>query len=458
MIGGGPAGLTAAFALTRRGVHVTVLESRPWLGGRTRTDEVDGYRVDAAAQLFGSMYTRFRHVLRAAGGEGEVIRSPGRDAMIRGGRVHEVVYGSIPSMLVSGAVPIGTKIRLGATYLPFLHRHGPALQMHALERAAAAGLDGESIAAWGAREMGKDFVEYLVAPLLAAYYGVTPEETSAGLYHALAHSGMEVEVLAMHGGAGRLVELLAERVREGGGEVRTGTPVARLDVRDDGVRVELEAPLPPGGAGDPERSRTLAAGGEIAERFDGAVLAVPPGSARVLLGGASPAIEEWLAGVRQRPAVTVALLLDRPVGERYFGLAFPRGEAAVVSSLCVEESKGAGLVPPGRGLVVAFLSPPAAARLLDADATSIYDAVVADAARVWPWLAAHVTRAKVYRWKEGATVFHPGYLHHLGRARSGPGEGRLAIAGDFLHSPTVEGAVLSGERAAERLLERLRPG
>lgn len=461
MIGGGPAGLTAAFALTRRGMRVTVLEARPSLGGRTRTDEIEGYRIDAATQLFGSMYTRFLGVLRAAGGEREMIRSPGRDAMLRGGRVHEVVYGSIPSMLVSGAVPIGTKIRLGATYLPFLHRNAPALDMHALERAAAAGLDAESIGAWGAREMGKDFVDYLVAPLLAAYYGVAPEETSAGLYHALAHSGMEVEVLAMRGGAGRFVELLAERVREGGGEIRTGASVARVEERPDGVVVEVGSQPPSAGAVDAHRIGAAGGGAEPAgsgETFDAAVVAVPAGAARRILAGGPAPMTEWLTGVRQRPAMTLALLLDRPVGERYFGLAFPRGEASVVSSLCVEESKGADLVPHGRGLLVALLSPPAAAQLLDADSAAIYDAVVADVRRVFPWIASHVTRAKVYRWEEGVPVFRPGYLQHLGRSRSGLGEGRVALAGDYLHAPTVEGAVLSGERAAGRLLEHLGAG
>lgn len=436
VVGAGVAGFAAAHRLQRSGASVVVLEARPWIGGRTRTDEVDGFRVDAGVQLFGSMYREFLRLLREAGGGDLLVRAPGRDALWRDGRIHEVVYGSVTSMLASGALPFRTKMRMGTVYLPFLTRHADALDIRTPERAADAGLDGESIAAWGERELGRDFVEYLAYPLLAAYFGVTPEETGAPLYHMLARGGMNVEVFALRGGASGFCETLAAQLRRGGGEVRTETRVARVEPEAGGVRISGEG---------------------WTEEYDGAVLALGAPSTRALLAGSAPGLEAWLEGVRFRSTVSLALLLDRPVGAPYFGLSLPRGEFRVLSSVCVEENKSAGLVPEGRGLLVAFPTPEAGVRFLDRDPQRVVDAALPELERVFPGVERSVQRAKVYRWPEWNAVFGPGFLRHLRTFRSGAveGEGPVALAGDFLHAPGVEGAVISGEGAAERLLHRL---
>lgn len=437
VIGAGASGLAAAHALQRAGAAVTLLEASPWVGGRARTETVDGYRVDTGAQLYASMYSRVFGLLEEIGRSEELVRSPGLDALWRDGDAHAVSFGSVASMITSGALGMRLKLRLGATYLPFLTRHASALHLHAPERAAAAGLDVESIAAWGEREMGREFVDSLVYPQLATYYGTLPGETSEGFYHQLARHGTDVRLFAMRGGAGRLCEILAERLRAAGGDVRLGMPVASVKPRGAGVVV---------------------AGEGWEEAGAGAVLAVPAPTARALLGQPGTPLDDWLAGVRFRPSLTVALLLDRPVGVRYFGLSFARGESEALSALCIEENKGPGLVPEGRGLAVAFVRPESVSALIEADGRAVFDAILPDLERAFPRLGGHVTRVRVYRWPEGSAVFYPGYLGRLGAYRGGAaeGEGPIALAGDYLVSPTIEGAVASGASAAERLLSRLR--
>jgi oxygen-dependent protoporphyrinogen oxidase len=437
VIGAGASGLAAAHALRRAGVAVTLLEASQWVGGRTRTERVDGYAVDTGAQLYASMYSRVIGLLEELGRSEELVRSPGLDALWRDGEAHAVSFGSVASMITSGALGMRLKLRLGATYLPFLTRHASALDLHALERAAAAGLDAESIASWGEREMGREFVDSLVHPQLATYYGTLPGETSAGFYHQLARHGTDVRLYAMRGGAGRLCEILADRLRAAGGEVRLGTPVTSVERRGAGVAV--------GGEGWEEEAAA-------------AVLAVPAPAARALLGHPGTPLDDWLAGVRFRPALTLALLLDRPVGVRYFGLSFARGESAVLAALCVEENKGPGLVPEGRGLAVAFVRPESVPGLIEAEGRAVFDAIRPDLERAFPHLVRHVTGVRVHRWPEGSAVFYPGYLGRLGTFREGrvEGDGPIALAGDYLVSPTIEGAVTSGTRAAERLLARLR--
>jgi len=52
IIGGGPAGLTAAYELTKLDLHPTVLEKRDRVGGISRTENADGYYFDMGGHRF----------------------------------------------------------------------------------------------------------------------------------------------------------------------------------------------------------------------------------------------------------------------------------------------------------------------------------------------------------------------------------------------------------------------
>jgi oxygen-dependent protoporphyrinogen oxidase len=436
--GAGPAGLAAALRLHSAGARVTVVDAAPAVGGRTWTDAADGgWRIDPGVQLYSSGYEAFFGLLRAACAQALAERSPGRDALWRKGRAHEVVYGSPASMLASGALPLPLKLRMGAQYLPFLTRHARDLELGALERAAAAGLDAESIAAWGRRELGRDFVDLLAAPLLATLYGTLPDEASAGFYHALAQQGQQLQVRGLRGGADGFCRAAADRLREAGAVFHLSSPVTEVATEDDGVRVST-------GAGS--------------ERFAAAVVALPAPEAARVAKFLTPYGTETLLGVRVRPAASLALLLDRPAGVRWFGLSFPPGEARHAAAICVQENKVGGLVPLGKGLLVVFCQPHAAERLLGATADDALALLLPDVTRALPGIDRAVLQARFYDWRHGWTIFGPGSLGRLSALRSIALDSSPAavLAGDWLYSPTVEGAVTSGLAAADRLLARFR--
>lgn len=61
VIGGGPAGLTAAYELTSKGQRILLLEATPHLGGLARTEVYRGYRFDVGGHRF---YTRIPEIQR----------------------------------------------------------------------------------------------------------------------------------------------------------------------------------------------------------------------------------------------------------------------------------------------------------------------------------------------------------------------------------------------------------
>ena len=56
IVGAGLAGLTCAKVLSERGAHVTVFEASDGVGGRVRTDAVDGFLLDRGFQVYFTSY------------------------------------------------------------------------------------------------------------------------------------------------------------------------------------------------------------------------------------------------------------------------------------------------------------------------------------------------------------------------------------------------------------------
>ncbi|MGZ8404697.1 MAG: FAD-dependent oxidoreductase, partial [Nitrospira sp.] len=66
IIGAGLAGLACARRLTQAGLTCTVLEASDGIGGRTRTDSVEGFQLDRGFQVFLTGYPEARTMLNYA--------------------------------------------------------------------------------------------------------------------------------------------------------------------------------------------------------------------------------------------------------------------------------------------------------------------------------------------------------------------------------------------------------
>jgi protoporphyrinogen/coproporphyrinogen III oxidase len=433
VVGAGMAGLSAAWTLSEAGAEVVVYESAAAAGGRMRSDLLDGCTVDPGVQLLSSTYTELGRLLGAAGAADRLVRAPGRDALWRNGRAFTLEYGSAASLAASGALPLTLKLQLAAVYLPFLKRHAADLDANEPWRGAGPALDGASLADWGRSRLGGDFVELLAYPLLAAYYGSAPEETSAALYHALARVGLDVTVHAAEGGMGGLPSQLAASLRGRGVQIRTSEAVDA--VIEMGARVQVYSSA--GSTG-----------------YDAAVVATPAPVAAGLLE-AGPDLAGWLSQIRMRSAVTLALVVEGRLSVPWFGLSLPRTRAPGdrIVALCAQSSKLPSLVPADRDVLVVLPAPCRMKELVHESAERIVELLLPAAELLVPGLSDRVVRAKTYRFHDGYTIVPPGGLRHLAAYRPEWAGTRIALAGDYLGAPTVEGAVRSGARAATRLLK-----
>lgn len=88
IVGAGVAGLTAARALQRQGIRISVYEASDGVGGRVRTDVVDGFRLDRGFQVLFDAYPAVQRWLDvgqldlAAFDPGAVIVHDGRSSIL----------------------------------------------------------------------------------------------------------------------------------------------------------------------------------------------------------------------------------------------------------------------------------------------------------------------------------------------------------------------------------------
>jgi len=426
VIGGGPAGLAAAWRLSEAGHAVTVIERRDRLGGRAAGVESRGARADLLAQFLADADAAAKAWLGRAGIGWRPFS--GHDALRRRGRVHALEYGSVARLLASGALSWSLKWQLGTKYLPLLQRNRDLWENGDGDRLAHTAWDAETVADWGAREFGEEFVDVVAAPVLGTYLASLPEETTAAMFHLLAWRAHHARPVTVDSGWSAAWAAVCGGIEARGGRIVRGRAVVGVQVDGDRVRVTWE-------------------GGE--DEAEAAVVAVPPAVAAPWLDAWAPRVAQWLRGFDPVPAISVWLRVATPLRPAHFALSAPRGEGGPLAALLYLDGKGNGTA----GLV-AILAPEAARELVDAAAETVWDRIRPTVEDWEPRARQGVVDVQVFRWAEGGVRFRPGYFaHRRAGAELTPELGpRVRLAGDYLVHPSIDGAVRSGQEAARALL------
>lgn len=398
VVGAGLAGLACAQRLTRAGVEVCVLEASDGIGGRVRTDVIDGFRCDRGFQLLNPAYPVLERVVdvaqldlraftagvRVAVGEGHAVLADPRRA---------------PTLLPATlAAPVGSlldKIRFArwaaASLLPVarLLRRPDRTLGESLDRAGVRG------------PLRTGVVEPFLAGVLADWDQSSSANFTALLLRSFILGSPSIPALGM----GRLPELIAASLPAG--TVRLGARVTALEARavvtEDGERLGARA----------------------------VVVATDADAAGRLTGRRTPAMKSlttfWHTA-RQAPTDVSLLHVDA-------------GRRGPVVNTAVMTNVASSYAPAGRPLiattVVAADGSTEAERAARAHAGLIYGVDAND----WELVTTHVVRA--------ALPSLPPPLDARQSVELGDG---LFWAGDHRDTASIQGALVSGRRAATGVL------
>jgi oxygen-dependent protoporphyrinogen oxidase len=323
IVGGGIAGLVAALEFAKVGVRVTVLEQDDRAGGVVRSAEIDGLVLDVGAESYATRGGTVRALLDELGLGGAVTApNPGGAwvAGLPGGDAAPLPRGGVLGIPDNPWAPeVRRIIGWAGAWRAYLDRLRPPLTVG----------HQHSLGALVRTRMGARVLDRLVAPVTGGVYSARPEDidvdlAAPGLNAALTRTGSLSGAVAdlrggrtsapggavegLVGGMATLVDALVARVRELGGEVRTGASVTGLRARDDGWTVHLDAEGEPGEADEVEA--------------DAVVVAVPEKAARMLLAPVVPTLDREASA---SPVVeVVTLVLDSTELD-----AFPRGSGVL---------------------------------------------------------------------------------------------------------------------------------
>ena len=400
VLGGGPAGVGAAYALARRGFDVTLVEQRENVGGNSGSFELEGLRAD-----YGS------HRLHPAS-DAEVLalirERLGADLLTRPrhGRIR-LLGRWIHFPLRAGDLALRTPPRFGA---------GVALDLAAkvLPRAATGG--AESFASVLRRGLGRTICEEFYFPYARKVWGLAPEEMSPIQARRRVSSGSIGKMLKRllpgggsgggastkgvfyypRGGFGQISEAFAAGALEHGAKLMLGTRVTKLRLGARAHQVELES-----------------SEGECGLSADTIWSTLPiPLLARVCEPAAPAEVITAARSLRFRAMLLIYLVLDADQFSEYDAHYFP-GADLRITRLSEPKNYAALTEPRGTTVLCAELPCQTEDAVWSMSEAELGSLVREDLARSGIPVHAHVRRVAVQRLSHAYPLYPIGYERHF---------------------------------------------
>jgi protoporphyrinogen/coproporphyrinogen III oxidase len=462
VIGGGVAGLTAAFLLKDAGLAVTVLEGSPRLGGKLSVSEVGGVAVDAGAEALLARRPEGVGLIGELGLAGE-LETPGTTAagIWTRGQVR-----ALPRRQFMG-VPADFD-ELGATGILSGGGLTRARQDLSLPDSASGG--DESVTSRVGARFGPEVVDRLVEPLLGGVYAGRCEDLSfEATLPALAHAARGRRSLTqaaasilppaplpdqpspgqpapppvfttLTGGLGTLPAALADA---SGAAVRTSAMVRELARTSTGWRLTV------GSAHAPEQLDA-----------DAVIIAVPGRPASRLLAGVAGTVAAALAEIRYASMAIITLAypetaFDVPLTRS--GFLVPAVDGKAVKAVTFSSVKWPHLRLGDAGLhivrcSVGRLGEDAVLQRDDAELAGLAAADLADATGV----RGDPVDVRVSRWGGGLPQYSVGHLDRVARIRAGvAAEPGLAVCGAAYDGVGIPACISTARLAVDQVLAYL---
>ncbi len=400
IVGGGIAGLAAAWELRQRGIHPLVLEQRHRTGGVILTEHIDGFVVDGGPDAFLIQKPAAIELCHQLGIGHRLVPTllPRTAFVLRGGRLIPLPEASF----------LGLPTRVGPFVSTHLFSWMGKLRMGAeviLPR--RRGDDDESIGSFMRRRFGDEAVAYLAEPLLAGI-----------------HAG-DVDQLSVNSLFPRLVEL--ERTR---GSVLRGLFANQTPRSPQGAFMSL-----PGGVGELPAALTAALGDDVVRcgatvtEISGSgpykitlatdapvvaravIVSTPAWSAATALRSVDTTLAALCAQIPYASSATVAFGLRRQQVQHPLqgtGFVVPKRERRSLMAATWVSSKWPHRAPDGHVLLRGFLGGASDPSLLDQSDEQLTDTTVAELSSLLS-ISGQPLFTRVFRWPRATPQYHVGH-------------------------------------------------
>jgi oxygen-dependent protoporphyrinogen oxidase len=431
VIGGGIAGLGAAVRLKDRGLEPLVLEAEARVGGRMTTDRVNGFVVDRGVTLFGNAFGSMRALVRrlslsplvCKGSFSVGIQDAAGCRGYRGGRFEDLLLDR----------SISWRGRLASVRFGFdLLRHHRAL-VHGYSTLSGS-LDDEDARTYFRRIGGEEVFERIFRPGLNGPVGGSVETSSRVILMQVLWNLLVRGQWNLTDGVDRIPEAAASQVK-----VLTEARVLHVEQKDSGVQVEA-----------------LVKGKQETFRARAVVFALPGQLVPAICPGLPEDVRSLLSHTQYSRIANAGVALSRPPNTPYAGYAFAE-DFVPGAEIEMEHLRAPNRCPEGTGMASVFLwNTPQKARL-EADDDSLKQQASDIVEQTFPECRGKVLFVHLVRWDVGIAQFPPGRLREMTALRKqlGAWSSPFDLCGDYLDGLSSEGALRTGEEAAERTARKL---
>ena len=297
IIGGGVAGLAAAYHLTKEGHFAEVFEVAPFLGGQASTFDVFGGRLERGYHHLFVSDTEIAGLIQELGLGGKLAWLESTVGFYHGGKIWD--FASPMDLLRFKPLPFLDRIRVG--FWTFILQKTKSYSK----------FEGVTARDWLSKRMGRRGYEVIWEPLLRGKFGEFYDKigmtwiwNKVTLRVASRKGAGQVEHLGYPMGSfGEVIEVLADRIAQQGGVIHTSASVTQI-VEADGSATAMEVQLE---------------GGETERREYDAIIATTPSYVFTRLAPAMPPeYQSKLENVDYLSAVLMVMVMDRPFTNKYW--------------------------------------------------------------------------------------------------------------------------------------------
>jgi protoporphyrinogen/coproporphyrinogen III oxidase len=443
VIGGGIAGLGAAWDLQRAGAEVIVIEKGAEIGGRCRSTRFGGQDVPLGAFAFSEKDVALSQLADELGLRGrDSVKDLTAGHMLRlfwrDGHTNNIASVTPAHFISIPFVPIHEKLALAQ--LGFIMARMMLTGAYQAPEYAAE-LDGISVTDWF-RKNAPVLYDKFLEPTFAMFCGYSDHELStawmlwASGIPSLSAAPLKFWTIA--GGVGRLTSTLASKLAERSGTIMLGTEVRSLTADATGVQVVLDT-----------SSHT-----DIL-RADAAVVATTPQVVSPMMPELSPERRKYFESIHYSAhdlAYYVTDDLGEPpggsLGQEGIGLLLPTVEGFSLASNAHWTT-----TEPGKSLVLIQSKRRHLGLLAHASDDAVLDALWNELPMVTPRArSVKVHERLLARWDHAIPTRPVGALRALQDFRALGPLPRITFAGDYLRNSSVGAALVTGQQASAELL------